>query len=317
MANNTYIFDTSDGSSDDGGNASPYSLRPDFVRHQPSMPRGTPETYADNMELMERVAGSSAFDASRLWAHAVTEGLHTAPPELAARYGLDGLPDWDYKTTTSQKNQNRGGEDAGNFNYGATGYALLSSILRRAGIKQGALLDAGFFVGTWVLRFGGGGQQLYKDFKPVLKRPDDWSRWRKFLTRNDRNWYFEEDRDAELIERGIEYGRYREFAKLARQYGVQLAPENFGFAETTSPYHLLERNLSEQFYPDVPDNEPKAPTAKERPARRESRTEREFDRWRDLAGPRGAADGGDDEGDGFGESVDDDVDDDDDFREPE
>ena len=303
MRNDTYIFGSGDTTSGDGGSMSGYSLRPEFARQQPSMPFGIRESYSDNMDLMERLAKASSVDATRIWLHAVSEKLITAPPELAARYGLDGLPYWDYKATTPQRNEGRKGEDAGNFNYGASGYALLSSILREAGIERGALLDAGLFVGTWVLRFGGGDQQFLKDWKAIIKDPADWSKWKRVLFLDGRNWYREENRDADVIERGIEYGRYREFAKLARQYGVNLAPENFGFSEPKSPYHLLERNLAEEFDPDDAGGESDQ-KRKEVPPPPERRTEWDRDIWGELPRPGGGNvdPGEDDEDDGMDET---------------
>ncbi|PXX46974.1 hypothetical protein [Undibacterium pigrum] len=202
----------------------------------------------ENMEFIDRVeATSSKFTANGVWLDAVAERkFHTGDDEASRRAGADCQPDWNYKAQNDGRAAGEG-EKLGNFNYGATGYLRVYDLLKLTGLP----IEIASETARWIVRFGGGGYQLFSDAGKLYRNAEK-GRWGLVWNTNffskQRTFYGEDQGDVANVESGINFGEFLRLSGIARQAGVRLDRENFGFNEPeTSSWSgtLLEKPLDE------------------------------------------------------------------------
>lgn len=205
------------------------------------------ETFGDqNSELLHKIADDSPLDAIQVWLGAVSarmfpgdnEAVMKAKTSLGEEWNDSYRLDWDLITLFHFYGLTRNqAEDMGSYNYAVTGYELFMGLFTGLGIRE----DMADHLTRPLIRGGGAAYQVAADL--ALSR---------FL-RVEHTWYGEEVKDASRVEAGMDYAKFKRFAMIAKESGVELDARDFGFRDHAklvldlSDYDLSEKIQEKEF----------------------------------------------------------------------
>lgn len=223
---------------------------PLYAEQLPPTPEGS-TSYEENAALIRRIAEGSAVDAIDVWIGGVGHRWFEGDRDAARRAGAADQPHWDYKAEggfTVEK------EEAGNFNFGSSGYTLgMTLLVDNLGMSE----DVSAPLVKWILRLGGGWVQAVGDVGTGVRsfmRTTQLSDLRSKIAKTSYTWYGEEQADVPVIEAGMRYGEYLRAQRAVGGLSVELDPATYGLGVKDTAYQpspLLNRSFETELSADV------------------------------------------------------------------